>query len=147
MTQCEKDCAGVVRIAKGQPILSSMLLCIPLGFISYHQKWSASWVFFWNFFSILPMAWLIGKTTEDLAAHPKVGQVMGGLINATFGNIVEMLLCIAGIVQNQLIVVQCTLIGSILSNLLLVMGTAFIYGGVYYKVQSFSMGGAGTHCS
>ncbi len=47
------------------------------------------------------------------------------MINATFGNIVEMLLCIFGIWHNQLIVVKCTLIGSMLSNLLLVLGTSF----------------------
>jgi Ca2+:H+ antiporter len=53
------------------------------------------------------MAWLIGKSTEDLASS--VGDGLGGLLNATFGNIVEMLLCIAGIRQGEIIVVKGTL--------------------------------------
>jgi Ca2+:H+ antiporter len=91
------------------------------------------------------MAWLIGKTTEDLATH--TGEIAGGLINATFGNVVEMLLCAAGIHQNQLAVVKCTLVGSILSNLLLVMGTSFAWGGYWYHTQKFSSAGAGAHTS
>lgn len=82
------------------------------------------------------MAWLIGKATEDMAAA--TGEVLGGLLNATFGNVVEMLLCINGIRQDQIVLIQCTLIGSILSNMLLVMGTAFLVGGARYHIQRFS---------
>ena len=53
------------NIAKGQPILGATLLCIPMGFVSYHGGYSKVAIFTWNFFSILPMAWLIGKTTEE----------------------------------------------------------------------------------
>lgn len=59
----------------------------------------------------------------------------------------EMLLCIAGIRSNQIAVVQCTLVGSILSNLLLVMGTAFIVGGSRFRIQRFSKVGAGAQSS
>jgi len=93
-------------------------------------------IFASNFFAILPMAWLIGKATEDLSAS--TSEILAGLLNASFGNIVEMLLCINGIRQNQILLIQCTLIGSILSNMLLVMGTAFIVGGIHYKIQHFS---------
>jgi len=82
------------------------------------------------------MAWLIGKATEDLASH--TGEIVGGLLNATFGNIVEMLLCISGIRKGEIMLIQCTLIGSILSNMLLVMGTAFIVGGFTHHVLYFS---------
>lgn len=91
------------------------------------------------------MAWLIGKSTEDLGEV--TSGTIAGLLNATFGNVVEMLLCVAGIQSNQLAVVQCTLVGSILSNLLLVMGTAFIVGGTRYKIQRFSKIGAGSQSS
>jgi len=93
-------------------------------------------IFLTNFFAVLPMAWLIGKSTEDLASS--TGEVLGGLLNASFGNIVEMLLCIAGLRQKQIALIQCTLIGSILSNMLLVLGTAFLVGGIKYKDQLFS---------
>eukprot|EP01066_Platyproteum_vivax_P000719 Platyproteum_vivax@DN10796_c0_g1_i1.p3 len=78
---------------------------------------------------------LIGKATEDLAEH--TGQLLGGLINATFGNIVEMLLCVAGLREYQISLVQCTLMGSIISNLLLVLGCAFIVGGLFFKVRNW----------
>lgn len=58
-----------------------------------------------------------------------------------------MLLCVSGIRRNQVVVVQCTLLGSILSNLLLVMGCAFFLGGLRYPVQKFSQPGAATQCS
>lgn len=108
-------------------LLSSMLVFIPIGFLT-HLFGCPGWVvFLTNFFAVLPLAWLIGKSTEDLASHTT--EVLGGLLNATCGNIVEMLLCIAGIRANEIFLVQCTLIGSILSNMLLVLGTAFIVGG------------------
>jgi len=116
--------------------LSSLLIFIPLGFLTHLQGCAGWLVFATNFFAVLPMAWLIGKATEDLAAH--TGEILGGLLNATFGNIVEMLLCISGIRQNEIMLIQCTLIGSILSNMLLVMGTAFIVGGFSHHVLYFT---------
>lgn len=92
------------------------------------------------------MAWLIGKSTEDLAQF--TGEAMGGLLNATFGNIVEMLLCVAGIRHDHIAVVQCTLVGSILSNLLLVLGSSFLWGGYNHPpAQKFSIVGAGAQSS
>jgi len=83
--------------------------------------------------------------TEDVAAT--VGETAGGLLNATFGNVVEMLLCVAGIRNGEIVVVQCTLLGSILSNLLLVMGCAFLAGGLFYPIQKYNQAGAATQCS
>lgn len=139
------DVAGCMNIVMDNKFLSCLLVFIPIGFMADKLGWDAQWRFTFNFFAIIPLAWLIGKATEDLSAV--TSSTIGGLINATFGNIVEMLLCIAGIKQNQIIVTQCTLIGSILSNLLLVMGTAFLVGGVFYKTQTFSQQGAQTQCS
>lgn len=117
-------------------VLSAMLVFIPIGILT-HLFGCPPWIVFTaNFCSILPMAWLIGKATEDLASH--TSEILGGLLNASFGNIVEMLLCIAGIRANEVILIQCTLIGSILSNMLLVMGTAFIVGGIKHHVLYFS---------
>lgn len=123
-----------------------MLLCIPFGIASHLAGWEKWIVFVCNFFSILPMAWLIGKSTEDLSST--MGDTLGGLLNATFGNVVEMLLCIAGIQQDEFSIVQCTLVGSILSNMLLVMGTAFVYGAIRNPpFQTYSKVGAGAQTS
>lgn len=139
------DCEGCMNVLRGQIVLALMLVFVPLGYASHFLEMDPPYVFGFNFLAIIPLAWLIGKSTEDVAAS--VGQTAGGLLNATFGNVVEMLLCIAGIRNNEITVVQCTLLGSILSNLLLVLGTAFLVGGIYYKTQTFSQQGAATQCS
>eukprot|EP00439_Symbiodinium_sp_Y106_P082030 s162_g21.t1 len=113
--------------------------------MAHQLHWADTYVFSFNFLAIIPLAWLIGKATEDVAA--RIGETAGGLLNATFGNVVEMLLCIAGIRNNEISVVQCTLLGSILSNLLLVMGCAFLFGGLYYPIQRYNQAGAATQCS
>eukprot|EP00916_Digyalum_oweni_P022073 GHVL01036642.1.p1 GENE.GHVL01036642.1~~GHVL01036642.1.p1 ORF type:complete len:375 (+),score=41.50 GHVL01036642.1:39-1163(+) len=142
---CEKKRKkGIFNIFRSNYILSFLTIFVPLGFLSYYLKWGHLWVFTMNFMSIVPLAWLLGKATEDLSIS---NHSIGGLLNATFGNIVEMLICIAGLRQNQITVVQCTLMGSILSNLLLVMGTAFFLGGWFYKIQEYSAVAASTHCS
>jgi len=139
------DCEGIIKVFSDQKILASMLLFVPAGFAVEHMGCSPSVVFGVNFLAIIPLAWLIGKTTEDVSAS--VGQTAGGLLNATFGNLVEMLICVAGIRNNEITVVQCTLLGSILSNLLLVLGTAFLVGGTAFKTQNYSQQGACTQCS
>ena len=137
---------GILNIVQTNPILSLLLVCfVPLGFASHALGFQPSYVFGCNFMAIIPLAWIIGKSTEDLSAA--VGQTMGGLLNASFGNLVEMLLVIAGIRRNQVVVVQCTLLGSILSNLLLVMGCAFLLGGWFYATQKYSQQGASTQCT
>lgn len=132
--------AGLCRVLWGSKILTSMLLFIPLGIASDWTHQSAGVVFTANFLAIIPLAWLIGKSTEDIAAV--TGEVIGGLLNATFGNVVEMLLCIASIRSGQLILTKCTLLGSILSNLLLVMGCSCLFGGINHRTQHFTEAGA-----
>lgn len=73
-----------------------------------------------NFMALIPLALLLGDVTEDLAV--RFGPTVGGLMNATFGNVVEMILSIAALQQGLYTVVSASLLGSILSNLLLVLG-------------------------
>lgn len=73
-----------------------------------------------NFLALIPLALLLGDVTEDLAV--RFGDTVGGLLNATFGNVVEMILSIAALQQGLYTVVAASLLGSILSNLLLVLG-------------------------
>ena len=73
-----------------------------------------------NFVALIPLALVLGEVTEDLAV--RFGDTVGGLLNATFGNVVEMILSIAALMKGLYTVVATSLIGSILSNLLLVLG-------------------------
>ncbi|KXZ49749.1 hypothetical protein GPECTOR_19g200 [Gonium pectorale] len=93
-----------------------------------------------NFLALLPLALVLGDVTEDLAL--RYGSVIGGLINATFGNIVEIILSIAALLNGLYGVVAASLLGSILSNLLLVAGCSFFFGGLYNKTQKFNATGS-----
>jgi Ca2+:H+ antiporter len=72
--------------------------------------------------AILPLAALLGDATEQLALH--TNETIGGLLNATFGNATELIICYFLLQSGQLATVQISLLGSILSNSLLVMGSA-----------------------
>lgn len=73
-----------------------------------------------NFVALVPLALVLGEVTEDLAV--RFGDTVGGLLNATFGNVVELVLSLAALSKGLFLVVAMSLIGSILSNLLLVLG-------------------------
>lgn len=116
-------------------------------------NWSASWVFSLNFFAIMPLAGVLSFATEEIAHH--AGETLGGLINASFGNAVELIVSIVALRAGEIEVVQASMLGSILSNLLLVLGMCFLLGGLYNmhdrfgngQEQVFSQGTAQTSCS
>ncbi|XP_042054846.1 vacuolar cation/proton exchanger 2-like [Salvia splendens] len=95
-------------------------------------------VFFFSLIGIIPLAERLGYATEQLACY--TGPTVGGLLNATFGNATEMIISIYALQNGMIRVVQQSLLGSILSNMLLVLGCAFFCGGLvhHYKVQLFN---------
>ncbi|KAL1405459.1 Vacuolar calcium ion transporter [Vanrija albida] len=124
-------------------ILSSwinvLLVFIPVGWALHFVKHSNSKisdtaVFMTNFIAIIPLAGLLGFTTEEVAM--RLGQTLGGLLNATLGNAVELIVAILALIKCELTVVQSSLVGSILSNLLLVLGMCFFAGGIRFAEQS-----------
>jgi len=80
---------------------------------------------------------LLSFATEEVAI--KVGETLGGLMNATFGNAVELIVSIIALVQGKVAIVQASLLGSMLSNLLLVLGMCFFFGGLNHKEQDFNI--------
>ncbi|RIA93033.1 Sodium/calcium exchanger protein [Glomus cerebriforme] len=90
-----------------------------------------------NFLAIIPLAKLIEFATEDNISL-RVGQTIGGLLNITFGNAVELITSISFLKDGQIRIVQASILGSIISNLLLILGISFVAGGFYYKVQRFN---------
>jgi Ca2+:H+ antiporter len=94
---------------------------------------------------ILPLAGLIGKATEELAIH--AGPRLGGLLNATFGNVAELIIAIFLILDDEVEVVKASLTGSILGNLLLVLGISFLAGGIRHREQGFNAQAAGVHAN
>mmetsp|Transcript_6219 Transcript_6219/g.12280 ORF Transcript_6219/g.12280 Transcript_6219/m.12280 type:complete len:393 (+) Transcript_6219:294-1472(+) len=117
-----------------QSWVNLLLVFVPVGILAGLSHWNQTFVFLANFLAIVPLAMILGKATEDIAAH--TNDTVGGLLNATFGNAVELILCIQALRQGELDIVQATLVGSILSNLLLVLGCSFLFGGVIFREQS-----------
>ncbi len=113
---------------------------LPFAYMSHILHWSDGSVFILNFLAMVPLASMLGVFTEELAAH--TNDVVGGLINATFGNAVELVVAIQALLRNDFRVVQASLIGSVLSNLLLVLGTCFFCGGIKHSEQTFVSQGA-----
>jgi len=123
--------------------ISVLLVFVPLGLLSEHLGFPGPATFLFNFFAIVPLAWLLGEATESIASY--TGDAIGGLLNATFGNAVEMILSIFALQAGLIRVVQGSLLGSVLSNLLLVLGMSFLMGGYYYPTQKFNKSGAGAN--
>jgi len=86
--------------------------------------------------AIIPLAGWLGTATEHLAA--KTGEGIGGLLNATFGNAAELIIALMALHKGLYGVVKASLTGSIIGNLLLVMGAALLAGGVRFKTQKFN---------
>mmetsp|Transcript_5494 Transcript_5494/g.10327 ORF Transcript_5494/g.10327 Transcript_5494/m.10327 type:complete len:532 (+) Transcript_5494:71-1666(+) len=106
-----------------------LLLAAPLGIVSQYSDWGDSATFWLNFLALVPLAKILGDATEELAANLH-NDTVSGLLNATFGNAVEMIVSIQSIRAGLLSVVKMSLLGSVLSNILLVLGTAFLLGGL-----------------
>src|SRR5919204_624120 len=125
------------------PSLDWLLIFIPISVAARFLVHGPVVVFILSALAILPLAGLIGRATEQVAAHS--GQRLGGLFNATFGNVTELIISIFLLAAGEIDVVKVSLIGSVLGNLLLVMGTSFLVGGWGREEQSFSPHAASVH--
>ncbi|KAH6724373.1 Sodium/calcium exchanger protein-domain-containing protein [Leptodontidium sp. MPI-SDFR-AT-0119] len=106
-----------------------LLVFVPLGIVAGVMGWNPTVVFILNFFAIVPLAAVLSFATEEISM--KLGQTMGGLLNATFGNAVELIVSIVALKDGQIRIVQSSMLGSILSNMLLVLGCCFVAGGIH----------------
>jgi Ca2+:H+ antiporter len=95
--------------------------------------------------AVVPLAGLIGRCTDQLAMH--AGPRIGGLLNASFGNVTELIIAVFLILDDDLDIVKASLIGSILGNLLLVLGLSILLGGLRQREQRFNARAAGVHAT
>nr|ASM90204.1 Ca2+ cation antiporter 5 [Sesuvium portulacastrum] len=114
----------------------------PLAILLHYTTHKHGWTFFFSLLGITPLAERLGYATEQLAFY--TGPTVGGLLNATFGNATEMIISIYALNVGMIRVVQQSLLGSILSNMLLVLGCAFFTGGIAHhdKLQRFDQSAA-----
>lgn len=110
---------------------------VPVSVIGAIFHWSPVLMFVVYCLTIIALAGLIGRATESLAII--MGPRVGGLLNATFGNAVELIISIFSLKAGLIGIVLASLTGSVLGNLLLVAGLSFFVGGLKYKRQSFDI--------
>ncbi|MBC9783628.1 calcium/proton exchanger [Heliobacterium chlorum] len=116
--------------------LRYLLLALPL---MLYFRWTdpeSGWAFLMAALSILPLAGYMGKATEELAVH--TGPKIGGFLNATFGNATELIIALFALKAGHIEVVKASIIGSIIGNILLVLGLSVLLGGFKHGTQKFS---------
>lgn len=86
--------------------------------------------------ALVPLAGLLGDATEELAAH--VGERWGGFLNATFGNLGELIIALVMLSAGQVELVKLSLVGSVMGNLVLVLGMSLVVGGIRYRTLEFN---------
>jgi Ca2+:H+ antiporter len=121
--------------------LNWLLLAIPLALVANLLHWPALAVFALSALAIVPLARWIGTATEHLTTH--VGPGLGGLLNATFGNAAELIIALVALRAGLVEVVKASLTGSIIGNVLFVLGLALLAGGWGRERQTFNRTAAG----
>ncbi|CAI7617494.1 unnamed protein product [Penicillium glandicola] len=113
-----------------------LLVFVPVGIACEAAGLDPAIIFAMNAVAIIPLAGLLSHATESVAS--RLGDTIGALINVTFGNAVELIIFIIALVKNEIRIVQASLLGSILANLLLIMGMAFLSGGLRFREQIYN---------
>jgi len=118
-----------------------LLLAVPLAIVMRFAGAGPIWLFAAACAAIIPLAGLMGEATEHLAS--RLGPGVGGLLNATFGNAAELIIALFALFRGLDGVVKASLTGSIVGNVLLVLGASFLAGGLKHNVQRFNRTAAG----
>lgn len=118
------------------------LLAIPASlYLAYGGDFPPLWIFLSACIAVLPLAGYMGEATEHLAA--RTGPALGGLLNATFGNAAELIIAIVALQAGKVELVKASITGSIIGNLLLILGLSLIAGGLNKPMVRFNRTNAG----
>jgi Ca2+:H+ antiporter len=115
--------------------LNVLLAAAPICWVFYVVAPHSPWVFIGAAVSLIPLAGIIGLGTEQLARRS--GPALGGFLNATFGNAAELIIALVALSDNHIDLIKASITGSIVGNLLLVLGLSFFVGGMGRRSQKF----------
>lgn len=119
-----------------EKFLKALLIFVPItGGLAFANA-DKNWIFFSALLAIIPLAKVMGESTETIAA--RTNPRLGGFLNATFGNATEMILAIVALTSGLTEMVKASIVGSVASNLLLVLGLSMLMGGLKHKNQTFN---------
>ncbi|GAX40971.1 calcium/cation antiporter [Tolypothrix sp. NIES-4075] len=116
-------------------IFLALLVFIPISIAGHFLHWASLTIFITSGLAIIPLAAWMGTATEEITLV--LGPSLGGLLNATFGNATELIIALVALKAGLVDVVKATITGSIIGNLLLVVGLAMLLGGLRYTEQEF----------
>jgi len=125
--------------------LNLLLVAVPVSWAIEMMEPESSWVFITAAASLVPLAGLIGRGTESLAG--RLGPAFGGFLNATFGNAAELIIAVVALGKGHVELVKASITGSIVGNLLLVLGLSFFVGGLGRTSQKFHRTPATNACA
>ena len=120
-----------------KPSLNWLLIFVPIAIgLHYFAPATELWIFSAACLAIIPLAGWLGQATEQIAHRTSEG--IGGLLNATFGNAAEMIIALMALRGGLYDIVKASLTGSIIGNILLVLGASMLAGGLRFKTQQFN---------
>jgi Ca2+:H+ antiporter len=125
------------RLISAENALNLLLVFVPIAMVM--EWWLHSppvWIFVVACLAVIPLAGLMGHATEEIAE--RVGEGVGGLLNATFGNAAELIIAIVALRAGLYDLVKASITGSIIGNLLLVFGLSAMVGGLRFQTQKFN---------
>jgi len=125
--------------------INILLIFVPIAIIGEILHWSPNLLFITSALAIIPAAGFLGRATEELAVH--TGPRVGGLLNATLGNAAELIITIFAIRAGLLDLVKASITGSIVGNILLVLGLSILVGGLKNGTQRFNRTEAGINAT
>ncbi|PVE23545.1 calcium/proton exchanger [Microvirga sp. KLBC 81] len=138
--------ASPLRSSLSRPSLLWLLVLAPIAvLLDYAGNVPAGVVFFCAALAIVPFAKLIVQGTEQVAAH--TGATIGGLLNATFGNLPELIIAMAALRAGLLDMVRASIVGALLANLLAALGFSFLLGGLRHHSQKYNPDAVRTYSS
>ncbi|XP_020525140.1 vacuolar cation/proton exchanger 3 isoform X3 [Amborella trichopoda] len=108
--------------------LAFLFVSVPVAIVAEYCNFGHGWVFILSLLGLIPLAERVSFLTEQIAFF--TGPTVGGLLNATCGNATELIIAFFALASDKIVVVKCSLLGSVLSNLLLVLGTSLFCGGL-----------------
>jgi len=116
--------------------LRYLLILIPVSIVSEFMHLNPTLIFVTSALAIIPLAGLMGEATEEISVYS--GPRIGGFLNATFGNATELIIAIFALKAGLFEVVKASIAGSVIGNILLVLGASMIFGGFKFKTQKFN---------
>lgn len=130
---------------KMEKIFIALLIFIPLTLFAEYIHYSPIVIFIFASLAIIPLAKFVGESTEEISVH--TGPALGGLLNATFGNATELIISVFALQAGLTEMVKASITGSIIGNLLLILGMALFFGGLGKDEQTFNTTAARTSAS